>query len=118
MMIQIILCTGLVACLVYAISQRPRAPILSLTIGLIAVAGMALVLAPDLSNRMAHAVGVGRGADLVLYCWVVISLIVSVNLQYRIRDLQAQVTGLARLLAIQSPVSPEHRPGIIGGPPG
>ena len=50
----------------YAFGQRRRSGPLSYGIILAALAGAVLVIFPDLSTTLAHAVGVGRGADLVL----------------------------------------------------
>jgi hypothetical protein len=52
--------------------------------------------------------GVGRGADLVFYCWIVISLIVSVNLQFKILNLQEMTTELTRELALRAPREPQN----------
>jgi hypothetical protein len=58
------------------------------------------VLFPSLTTDLAHAVGVGRGADLLLYCVTIVFLIslLSTYLQ-RQRD-QRRVEQLARKLAI------------------
>lgn len=44
--------------------------------------------------------GVGRGADLVLYIWTAASILVLANVHFRLRTLQAKVTILTRELAI------------------
>jgi hypothetical protein len=46
----------------------------------IGVVGLYFMRLPDHANDLAHFVGVGRGADLVLYCSIVISLIAALNL--------------------------------------
>ena len=56
--------------------------LLAFRIALVSLAGIYFVLLPEQTSKLAHAVGVGRGADLVLYCWLVITLIISVNLQF------------------------------------
>ncbi len=110
MIIQVILGAGLLACLLYALSQGPRHSYIRLVIALVSVLGLVLVLNPDWSNRLAHAVGVGRGADLVMYCWLVISLILYVNLLSRLHNLQGQLTQLARQMALQAPIPPDTSP--------
>jgi len=104
--IQFVLFVGLMACVVYAISQHSRAPTASVVICIAAASGMLLVFVPEWSDAIAHAVGVGRGADLIFYCWLVISLIVSINLHVRLRDLQSQITALTRAVALQAPAYP------------
>lgn len=58
------------------------------------------VLFPNLTTEVAHAVGVGRGADLLLYCVTVVFLVslLSSYLQ-RQRD-QKRVESLARTVAV------------------
>ena len=101
MIIQVILTLGLFSCLLYAFLQRQKSRFISLTIGVVAVAGIYFVLVPERTDQLGHLVGIGRGADLILYCWLVISLMVSVNLQFRILRLQRLITELARHMALQ-----------------
>lgn len=81
--------------------QRQQSRLLSKAISIVTLTGIYLVLFPEQTNALAHFVGVGRGADLVLYCWLVISLIVSMYLQLQILQLQRLITELARELALQ-----------------
>jgi hypothetical protein len=113
MIIQAILVAGLALCLFYALLQRRKAPYVSLAIAAVSLCGIVFVLSPDWTNNIAHYVGVGRGADLVMYCWLVISFIVSINLQFKILSLQGLVTDLARELALRTPVHvpDDEKPG-------
>lgn len=106
MIIQVLLVAGLMVALVYALAQRQRSRWVAGAIGLASVAGIVLVLHPEQANQLARAVGVGRGADLILYCWIVISLVASLNLHLRIQRLQGDLTVLARELALLSPTPP------------
>ena len=110
MIIQFILCAGLGFALFYAYLQRRKSSLISLAIVLVSVAGIVAVLSPSFSNDVAHAVGVGRGADLILYCWIVITLLVSVNLQFKILQVQQNVTTLTRELALCAPTMPPGPP--------
>lgn len=103
MIIQVILILSLLLCLIYAFLQRGKSRLVSLAITLVAVAAITFVLAPELTSRIAHWVGVGRGADLIFYCWLVISFIVSVGLQFKILGLQRLITDLAREMALRAP---------------
>ena len=100
MIIQAVLTFGLLFCLLYAFLQRQKSRYISRVLAVVAVAGIYFVLVPERTNQLAHLVGIGRGADLVLYCWLVISLIVSVNLQFKILKLQESITELARQVAL------------------
>lgn len=105
MIIQLVLCAGLGFALLYAYLQRRKSRAVSLGIMLVSAAGILAVLAPGASNAVAQAVGVGRGADLVVYCWIVITLLVSVNLQFKILQMQNNLTVLTREIALRSPLA-------------
>ena len=101
MIIQFLLIAGLLACAAYAFLQRARSRLVSVVIGAASLAGIYFVLFPQATSQLAHLVGVGRGADLVLYCWILISLAVSMNLQFRILSLEETITTLTREIALQ-----------------
>jgi hypothetical protein len=84
----------------HAFGQRRRSAPLSYAIMLGAVSGTVLVLFPDLSTRLAHAVGIGRGADLVFYVFMLIIFAAVANLHLRMRASAEVTTILARELAL------------------
>jgi hypothetical protein len=104
MIIQGILICGLFLCLVYAYLQRRNSRWISIAISATSIAGVYFVLVPERTTEIARLLGVGRGADLILYCWIVISLIVSVSLQFKILNLQEAITELTRELALRAPL--------------
>jgi small membrane protein len=72
----------------------------------IALAGFTLlcvvsVANPDITNWLAERVGVGRGADLLLYLTVIGFLFVALNTYLKFKDYQARLTSLARTVAIE-----------------
>jgi small membrane protein len=64
------------------------------------VAGVILVMVPDLSAEIARLVGVGRGVDLVLYLGLLGISFVCLLLYSKIRELEATLTDLVRSIAI------------------
>src|SRR6185437_16887620 len=102
MIIQFALSAALFLCIAYAFLQRRKSRLISNVITLTAATGIFFVAFPDYSNSLANYVGIGRGADLILYCWLAISFLISVNLQFKILDLHENVIQLTRALAIQS----------------
>jgi hypothetical protein len=68
----------------------------------IALTGVAVlsILRPELTQRAANIVGVGRGTDLLLYLLTAIFLYVAVGFFLRFRDVERQLTVLARRLAL------------------
>jgi len=71
----------------------------SLALGAIAL-GILAVLFPGLTTEAANAVGVGRGADLVLYVLCVAFLFVTIGQTLRITALNDRVVELARQQAL------------------
>lgn len=100
MIAQFLLSALLVAMLAYAVIGARRSRALSVLIALSALAGVYFVWWPESANALAHAVGIGRGADLVLYVWVVLSMLVALNLHLRLRTQADLTTRLARSLAL------------------
>jgi hypothetical protein len=84
---------------------------------LLAVAGGALVLRPEWSNQVAHRLGIGRGADLLFYFFIVFCLFHFATTAATLRRLQRDLTTLASELARANPVAPAaaspDRPGFL-----
>ena len=59
------------------------------------------VLRPDDLTRVANRVGVGRGADLLLYGLLISAIFLVVNTGMRFRGVERQLTDLVRALALQ-----------------
>ncbi|MEO6713326.1 MAG: DUF2304 domain-containing protein [Mycobacteriales bacterium] len=73
---------------------------------------VASIVNPELLTRIANKVGVGRGADLVLYALVVAFAFVSLNTYLKFKDVEARMTLLARRLAIAQAVSERATSGV------
>lgn len=73
-------------------------------------AGVVAVLLPDTTTEVARMVGVGRGADLVLYLLVVVFLFVTIGLYRRLSEMHDRYVELARRLALHEADEPAHRP--------
>ncbi len=69
----------------------------------------AAMLQPELTVRVAHALGIGRGADLVFYTAVVVMMVGFWMVYIRLRYLRRDITTLVRHLAIL-----EARSGLSG----
>ena len=67
---------------------------------------------PNVTAVVARALGIGRGADLVLYCTVVIMLVGFLMVYARLRRLRCEMTLLVRHLAIRDALnaSESHAP--------
>ena len=86
--------------IVYAWAERRRSPLVGLLSMFAAFAGIYLVWIPDHASTVAEMAGVGRGVDLVLYIWVVISLLLFLNLHLKLRAQLDLITTLTRAITI------------------
>lgn len=82
-------------------------------LGLLLFAAFAVwsILDPTVWTRLAHLVGIGRGADLVLYGLVVAFFGFVVTTFRRFRDMETRYTRLARRLALDEAPRPDRAQG-------
>ena len=99
-MIKLPLILGLAFLAFYGWRQRRISPAIGVAMPLVSLLGIALVLQPQWAQLAADRLGIGRGADLVLYLWTVVSLLLLANLHFRMRGQSELITTLARELAI------------------
>ena len=106
MTIKLLLTGGFWLLLVYALMGR-RAVRLSADL-LILLSGVAIaaIWMPETADAIAQLMGVERAADLIIYCWIVASMLVSFNLHMRCWRLTREMSEMARQLAIRSPIEP------------
>jgi hypothetical protein len=96
-----ILLTALLAGVVlYAWTQLRKSPAVGVLAMLAAFAGGYFVWVPAHATRLAEWAGVGRGVDLILYTWVVISLLILLNLHLKVRAQMQLITTLTRQMGI------------------
>jgi hypothetical protein len=100
MIAQLLLSTLLFGILLYAWTEHRRSPAIALVAVWTAFAGLYFVWIPSHATRLAAFVGIGRGVDLILYVWVIISLVMLLNLHLKLRAQMDLITVLARTLAL------------------
>jgi hypothetical protein len=103
-LIKFLLLAGLAVVGYYAVRGSTRALHRAVWRGFVLlalVAGVLAVIFPNALTTVAVAVGVGRGADLLLYIMVVTFMLVSVVLFRRVNDLERKYVSLARALALR-----------------
>lgn len=71
-----------------------------LVVVIIFFTGIVFILFPDFSTRIANLIGVGRGADLILYLFVIGFLFVFLIFYSKIKSLEKKITKLVRKHAI------------------
>jgi hypothetical protein len=65
------------------------------------IASATAILRPNLTQTVAKVIGIGRGADLVMYCGLLATAIGLFLLYLRLRHLEANITKIVRHMAIQ-----------------
>lgn len=110
-MIRFLLTGLLLVGLVFAMREWKQSRVLCMTIVVLTLSGVYFVWEAQASTRIANLLGVGRGADLVLYIYSAISFVLIVSLLLRIKQLHEQFTELARAVALASPMRGESRFG-------
>lgn len=100
MIAQLVLSLLLSCVLLYAWIEYSRSAAVSILASVVALIGLYFVWIPSHASDLAQLVGVGRGVDLILYVWVVISLLMLLNLHLKMRTQLELITRLARELAI------------------
>ena len=67
---------------------------------LFVVAMSVFVISPEYLNTLAGWVGVGRGADLMLYVLIVAVIVLSLNIYMKFKEQEDKIYRLARATAI------------------
>ena len=118
--IQVLLIAGILAVawrLLGSYGQRAQA---LRRIGLLAFAAFAVwsILDPGILTRIAQRLGIGRGADLVLYGLVLAFFGFVVTTFRRFREMEVRYTRLARRIALdEAPPATAHRNRVEDEPP-
>lgn len=116
MVIQIVLLTGVVLGLLLFVRRwhgvRMQA---GKRIGLVAfgLLNVYAVLRPDDVTWVANRLGVGRGADLVLYLLVIAFILGMLNFYLRFKTMDRRLTELARTLAIREAEIVNRERGLL-----
>ncbi len=101
--IQVLLIGGIVTIFGWFImnpgSQQVHAWIKILAAGFTTL-GVVVIISPSTSDRIARAIGVGRGADLLLYSLAVAFVYLIFSLYTRGKEERARLEALARTIAI------------------
>jgi small membrane protein len=111
-MLSLLLCSVLV----YSWAEHRRSPVVALASCTTALAGLYFVWFPSHTTWVAELVGIGRGADLILYMWVCISLIILLNLHLKLRTQHELITDLARTIALANAGSQSEKRQRDAGP--
>jgi len=100
---QVLLVGALVLFILYIF--RLRTEFLDRIVYLVCAAvGIVMVIEPNLSSQIANMLGIGRGADLLFYLFIIASLFYAVATRSRLRRMERQITQLVRQNALDHPI--------------
>ena len=77
---------------------------------LVCLVGIYVAWFPQSTSDVATLVGVGRGTDLMLYVWIMVSAMLVLVLHLKMVQQDRRLTELARAIAIANAHSPELPP--------
>jgi hypothetical protein len=99
--IKILLITGVAFIAVYFFIRLRNSLFDLLLLLFLIAAALTFIFFPDITNRLAHYMGVGRGADLIFYTSILIFWFVILKLYARIRKLEQIITIVIRKEALE-----------------
>lgn len=107
MIIQFFLTVLLAAIGTLIVLQRTTSRLVRVGILAVVGSGAVFVWVPDGTTAIAEVLGVGRGADLIMYVWVVVTLALILLLYLQVIQLGRKITLLTRALAVAQAREPE-----------
>jgi hypothetical protein len=63
---------------------------------LLLLTGIVFIIQPDITNRIAHILGIGRGADLIFYLAIIFFFFALILLYSKNKDLEKKLNDLVR----------------------
>jgi small membrane protein len=100
--ISFIIAFSLLPIAAYAFYLRKRSPIIAIATSIFALAGCYLAFMPGQMQAIADLVGVGRGADLLFYIFMIVAFCAFFTLFLSIRRLEDQIVVLSREIALRT----------------
>jgi hypothetical protein len=110
MIIQPILSVLLLGILFFVLIQHHTGRLLRPAVIIVVATGLFFTWVPGFSNKVANCLGIGRGADLIFYIWIVLSMLALASLYITFYKQERQITHLTRALALhqaQGKIAPE-----------
>lgn len=99
--IQILLLTSVLFLGVYFLVRLRNRVFDIVLLFLIVMAAIGLILFPDITQKIADVLGVGRGVDLIFYLCIMLFWFVLLKLYTKIRQLETLLTELIRKQSLQ-----------------
>lgn len=103
MIAKVLLTVALSGAWLYVLIQSGILKLVRLALYCVIAGGIYFVWFPDQASAVANVLGIGRGADLIFYTWIILSFGVLINVHLKLRRNLNLLTQLARHLAIAHP---------------
>lgn len=71
---------------------------------LVGFVGVYFVLFPESASKIANLFGIGRGADLIIYLFIIFSLFWFTSISGKLRRIDRKITDIVRANAIANPI--------------
>lgn len=94
---------------IYFLFSRRQSIYIHLLGAFIWLAATVAILRPELTIRVAGFLGIGRGADLVLYFLVIAYLISIFYIYQRFQKMESKISELVRYITLQNVHEPQTR---------
>ena len=98
MIIQVLITLVLLASLSFFLMRQPTQGIFKMAVIATVSFGIYLAWFPDQANLIAEFFGVGRGADLVMYIWILMSIFIFIFIYIKFVEQNRLLTLLVRRL--------------------
>ncbi|MBA4139001.1 MAG: DUF2304 domain-containing protein [Segetibacter sp.] len=99
--IQILLTTGVVLIALYMYVRIRKSVVDTVLIFLFLAVGILFILFPEITNKLAKALGVNRGINLIFYTGFLILLFLILKLYARSKRLEQNLTELVRKISLE-----------------
>ncbi|HMC83966.1 MAG TPA: DUF2304 domain-containing protein [Chitinophagaceae bacterium] len=99
---QVVGIASLLFILISYLRKFRRPAIDKIFIGLILAMGIFFVLYPEVTNQLAHFLGIGRGADMIFYLAILGFGYLALVLYSKIKKLEDQLTKIIRKQSLES----------------
>ena len=106
MIAEVLLSLFTISFLAYHLASPSRPAYLSIAVWMITVAALLTIWVPEFSTTLAHWMGIGRGADLIIYLWMAVSLLLFLFVRISLFRLEEKLTELTRKAALDKPLHP------------
>lgn len=109
MIFSVFLTAVLLGIIGYALLQQRDFPVVARALPFVCGLGIYVAWNPERTSSVAQLVGVGRGTDLMLYVWMLVSALLILVLHLKLVNHARRLTELARAMAIANAEPPTSR---------